>query len=130
RVDLGRRSPALSRRWTTGARAVGRVDPARRPRSVDLACAAWTARGSHGVSRAWTDRADGRVDRRDLRWPLRARTRRGLERNGISRLRFPVRPHRLTFRGAVRYRAAPPRRRARDARGRVSYRRRRGPVAT
>ena len=129
RLDLDRRPPALPGRRTTRTRAVGRVDDARGPRRVDRTRPPRPAGRLRCVPPARDPGPDGCVGRRGERRTVRARDRRRLERDGVPRVRHPVRGARLAVRGGVRGRPAPARGRARDVRGALRARRGRGAAA-
>src|SRR3954467_12335547 len=117
RLELARRPPALPRRRPAGARAVGGVDAARRARRRHGARDARRALRVRLLPPAGADRQDGRHGRRGERRPLRARAGRGLERDGIPRLRAALRPARLALRRGLRDRARAARRGARHGGG-------------
>ena len=111
---LGRRAPPLPLAGPGAARAVGGVGAAGRARRRDLPDRARAARRLHRVPQPGPPRQAGRHDRRDQRRPLHPRPRRRLERDGVPRVRLPVRPPDRPVRGGVHDHPRPAPRRARS----------------
>ena len=101
RLALVRRSPADE---GAGSRAAGRLGvlvDAGRARRDDGAGRAGALRHLHRLPQPGADRQDRGDGRRDQRRPADPRSRRGLGRTGVHRLRLPLRPPRGPVRGGA-----------------------------
>ncbi len=101
RFRVGRRAPPLPLAGSPGARSVGGLDAPRGDRRDDDADRARATRRLYELPQPSPARQAGRHDRRDQRRAVRPRPGRRLERDGVPRVRLPIRPSDRPVRGGV-----------------------------